>query len=497
MTRTVFLWVLWSFITVLVAGTAVARLYVAGDRTVLLPGQTAGVHHQIEIACDTCHTSAPFACVGKVRKDLNKTCVECHKAELKAANDSHPIKKFTNPRKAAYWEKVDARFCTTCHEEHRPEVTLPGMLTLAGDYCVACHSEGEQDIRVDRVSHAGLTYDTCATAGCHNFHDNKALYEDFLVKNAGQPWLAEDPVHALEAKRRHAHAASEPDPAANKALIMAPAAERTEDIVLSWSASGHAAGDVGCAACHAPKAKTQAEAEAAWTAQPGEEICASCHEAERKSFSIGRHGMRRHPGTAKPRTVQAAFKNIGWKDPPETVLAVFEALLEDPAPPPSMTTDEARVPLHGDASGGTVTCNTCHAPHEQNIAKAAVDACLGCHDDGHSRAYKSSPHFALWEQEMAGSVQPGQGVSCATCHLPKEETSRGIVTNHNQNDTLRPNEKMIRPVCMECHGLAFAIDALADPALIANNFTGKPTRHIESIDWAVNRVNRPGTGANQ
>ena len=35
------------------------------------------------------------------------------------------------------------------------------------------------------------------------------------------------------------------------------------------------------------------------------------------------------------------------------------------------------------------------------------------------------------------------------------------LVQHNQNDGLQPNEKMIRPVCMSCHGLGFSIDALA------------------------------------
>jgi hypothetical protein len=43
---------------------------------------------------------------------------------------------------------------------------------------------------------------------------------------------------------------------------------------------------------------------------------------------------------------------------------------------------------------------------------------------------------------------------------------------------------MIRPVCMNCHGLGFSIDALADPALINNNFSGQPSIHIESMDMA-------------
>lgn len=495
MTRTVLLWVAWSFLTVLIAGAAAARLYVTGDRTVLLPGQTAGVHHQIEIACDTCHTSTPFASVDKVRNDINKTCITCHEDELKAANDSHPVKKFKNPRKAAYWEKVDARFCTTCHEEHRPEVTLPGMVTLPGDYCVACHSEGEQDVRVDRPSHAGLTYDTCATAGCHNFHDNKALYEDFLVKNADQPWLSDIPVHGLEATLHRPR--TDWSPSLYLARVNAPESEQREDLVLAWAGSAHAPGDVGCEACHAPGKTAANEIAASWTSRPGEAACAGCHKAEGKSFSLGRHGMRRHPDAAKPRSAQTALKRLGWTDPPESVLAVFESLLTDPGPPGAMTTDEALVTLQHDAAGKTLTCATCHDPHAQDVSYAAVEACLGCHDDTHSRAYRTSPHYALWQQELTGALPPGRGVSCATCHMPKEEKSGGIVTNHNQNDTLRPNEKMIRPVCMECHSLAFAIDALADPGLITTNFTGKPVRHVESIDWAVNRVNRPGTGANQ
>ena len=81
--------------------------------------------------------------------------------------------------------------------------------------------------------------------------------------------------------------------------------------------------------------------------------------------------------------------------------------------------------------------------------------------------------------------------------MPQTEKGGKVLTNHNQNDTLRPNEKMIRATCMSCHGLGFAIDALADPALIANNFSGQPMRHVESIDWALKRVEQPATDANQ
>ena len=158
MSRNALLWMLWSLLTFIGAGAVFAALYIGGDRTVLLPGQTAGAHHQLEIACETCHTSDPFDSQATVRKDINKTCTTCHKDELKEADDSHPKKKFTNPRMASYWEKIDGRFCTSCHSEHQPEITLPMMVTLQGDYCVACHSEGEQDAehRAGCAHHRGI-----------------------------------------------------------------------------------------------------------------------------------------------------------------------------------------------------------------------------------------------------------------------------------------------------------------------------------------------------
>jgi hypothetical protein len=63
---------------------------------------------------------------------------------------------------------------------------------------------------------------------------------------------------------------------------------------------------------------------------------------------------------------------------------------------------------------------------------------------------------------------------------------------HNQNDNLRPNEKMVRGVCGHCHGLPFTLDALADPALVAGNFKGRPSVHIESIEWAQRRTKERG-----
>jgi hypothetical protein len=59
-----------------------------------------------------------------------------------------------------------------------------------------------------------------------------------------------------------------------------------------------------------------------------------------------------------------------------------------------------------------------------------------------------------------------------------------IVVEHNQSATFAPNSKMIRPACLHCHGLGFALDALADRDLITRNFDGKPGVHVQSMDLA-------------
>ncbi len=495
--RIYILWAVWLAVSIAAAAYGAKSIYLTGDRTVFLPGETTGVHHQFEVACETCHTNDKFDDVSSVRKDLNKTCVTCHKDELKASNDSHPRKKFTNPRMAAYWEKIDGRFCTSCHAEHLPAETLAGMLTIPADYCVACHSEGDQDVRVNRASHVGLTFDTCASSGCHNYHDNRALYEDFLVKHGNDPWLSEDPVLEAAALARNRPRGSADEIETYLASLDDSPVEYDAQIDHDWAASAHAAADVDCASCHAPEAENATEIEASWVEAPGEAVCADCHRAEAKTFAVGRHGMRRHPEIAKPRDAERALKDLGLSDPPEKLVSLLETYLADPAPPPQMSTKEARIALRDEAHGQNLTCNTCHKPHAQDLTFAAVDACLTCHDDEHSTAYKSSPHFDLWSGELVGDLPVGSGVTCATCHMPKSEKAEKAVSNHNQNDTLRPNEKMIRPVCMSCHGLSFAIDALADPNLVTNNFSGTPIRQIESIGWALNRVEQPDTEANQ
>lgn len=501
------LWLIWAIATVLAGGALAAVMYVGGPRDALLIGETTGAHHQIEMACDACHAADAFASPKKTAKKMNKACLACHKDELNLSNDSHPVKKFRDPRNADIREKLDALYCHTCHAEHKPEITRTSAVTLPMDYCSACH----EDVYKNRPSHEGYGFETCASAGCHNFHDNTALYEEFLVKHAGKPEVAETPVQPGSAASRApkpvsvALASYDPkaeltaylttledvpdDPAAEAerqlSLVLgtddaiAPDAHLTMDAVAKWAGSGHALAGVNCAGCHAPKAEGIDAITADWVESPDLKTCQSCHREQAKTFTEGRHGMRRHPKLAKPRKRP--------KDGPEALLA---KLFHDAPLEPITVADSRLTTLKPEASHLEIgNCNTCHKPHEIDLRVAAVDACADCHDDSHTRAYFTSPHYALWQAELAGAA-PGSGVACADCHMPKIEGRSADFTTHNQNANLRPNEKMIRTVCMSCHSLEFAIDALADPDLVESNFNGRSATHIESVDWALKRVKK-------
>ena len=482
------LWVLCVAGTLLAVATAGTRMVVGGERDLLLVGHTTAAHRQIELACETCHAAPAFASSAVAAEALNETCRNCHEDELLAAADSHPRKLFRAPRMAVYRQQMDALQCTTCHLEHRPEITRAGGVTVAPDFCAACHSQGDQDIRAARASHAGLTFDTCASAGCHNYHDNRALYEDFLTTHGDAPWLAPAPVHRLSALRREAM--QELVSASRSAVAaVAPPAALVGPIVDEWAGSAHSASEVNCAACHAP-AMASAEAslaalEAQWIDAPDTTACTDCHDDEAATFARGRHGMRQHPAIAKPRDPLQGLEAIGLRS---VVPDAVAAWIADAPLPTHMTVAETRLPMRAEAASEVLDCGTCHRPHAVDVERAAVAACASCHDDVHSRAYLASAHYTLWQAEIAGEAAPGSGVSCATCHMAKARRRGAVVASHNQNEILRPSTKMIRPVCLDCHGLRFAIDALADTELVASNFQGKPDVHVESITWAMQRL---------
>ncbi len=465
MGRNATFWTIWAIATLAGGAVLVAGMFYGGkSRASLLIGNTSSGHHQIELACNACHTKAFGS-----KDDMQSACVRCHGEDLKVSKDSHPKKKFTDPRNADRLEKLAATECITCHTEHKPEITHSMGVTLPTDYCALCH----EDVGKDRPSHKGLAFSTCADAGCHNYHDNRAIYEDFLEKHANQSDIAEKPIVALKAEPPKVE--SDRPPITQLDAADAPPAHHGDGTIANdWLATAHARSGVNCSGCHAVGAKGAADIAAKWTSKPDHAACKTCHQLEVKTFTQGRHGMRLADG------LLAETKGL---------LGLFK---DKPLSP--MRPELARLPMQSKVADKTLTCRTCHAAHSFNTAKSEVEACMSCHNDNHTKAYIGSPHHKLLLAEQTGAGAKGSGVSCATCHMPREthedpETyEERLLVTHNQNANLRPNEKMIRSVCMSCHGLGFSIDSLADRSLIERNFTGRPSVRVESIQWVMNRL---------
>lgn len=415
-------------------GVYLAFALVKEDGKTFLPGETTHGHHQIELACSSCHTE-PFASSDA----LQSACERCHAEELRRGKDSHPKSKFTDPRNAARVEVLDAQRCVTCHVEHRPEWVASAGVTLPKDFCRACH----EDVADERESHRGMAFDTCASVGCHNFHDNRALYEDFVAKHLDEPVLHDPAIVPLRTgtyeERSKARIADAPESVPN-----------FEHIVAEWSKSVHSFAGVTCTGCHRdPDVK---DGEASFRLQASSTRCGDCHEEELAGFTTGKHGMR-------------------------SAVSL-----------PPLRPREARLPMHASAHERELTCTSCHDAHRSDVRTAASDACLTCHSDDHSLAYRGSPHGLAWELERAGVLAPGGGVSCATCHLPRVMQGEMVRVEHNQNENLRPREKMLRDVCLNCHGLSFAIDALADDDLVRSNFTGAPRETVRTPEMVRSRL---------
>ena len=421
-------WAAFIVVNALIAGFFAASLTARPSpiKAALLPGETTHGHYQIELACSACH-DASSAASASADDVMNDACVRCHGEQLRDADDTHPARKFNDPVHADLLATLDAQSCLSCHAEHVPERTTAMGLTMPVDYCWHCH----QDVGDSRPSHVGMTHDTCATAGCHNYHDNRALYEKFLDNHYGQPDLL--------AEFTRLELTSVAPPAAPPAAAHPAGLDIAPEILSDWSADAHAAAGVNCGGCHGGD-----DVDQPWTDSVSLETCGGCHQRQSGSFVQGRHGMRLSP-------------DLGVELSPMT---------------PAM----ARLPMHADAAHRELTCNACHSGHRFDTAFAAADACLQCHADDHSLAWRDTAH--------AGS---DVGVTCATCHMPRTESDDGTVwVNHNQNTTLRPNETMARQVCLDCHGLEFSLSSLADVDAARSCYAAAPDHRIESVQMAHN-----------
>jgi len=431
------IWI-WLMLTVFLTGFYYERL-TGNDRTSFLPGAATDGHYQIISDCKLCHGDG-----FEDAEVLQKSCMSCHGKELKAVNDSHPKKKFTDPRNVDRIEIVDARYCVTCHVEHRPGRTGNMGVTMPEDFCILCHKE----VAKKRKSHAGMEFNTCASAGCHNYHDNKALYEEYLVKHGNESAQLSKQVVVEKTLNQYFTSLDEKY---RKSLTIDKQDSKIDridpKIFDQWQKSRHAATGVNCSSCHTHKNE--------WKNHVDMKACSNCHELEVLGFESGKHGM------------MLSASNI------------------------TVSVATSRLKPKSNKNKDHLNCTSCHDGHNFNTEYAAIDACLNCHEDEHSKNFKKTKHYATWLNSKNGTLDSNAGVTCATCHLPRKIVSQnGIdrtLVQHNQNENLEPNEKMIRSVCMNCHGLKFSLESLADNELIKSNFNGIPKIKNKGFEMALER----------
>ncbi len=433
-------WLVWIGALIALTIWITIRLNRDNDPTaqlIFLPGPSTNGHHQIIQNCTACHNP-----VGGI--DQNK-CLTCHGTELEIAQDSHPRKKFTDPRNADRLQGLDALACITCHTEHQPGITSAMGVTLPVDYCYHCHA----DIGKERASHQGLPFSGCLSNGCHNYHDNRALNESFLAKHLSDKDFIENgtvPQRDFSQQWHQKHPQKTP---LQQLLAVTDSVHQVDKTIIEdWHASGHAQAGVSCADCHQRSADS---AEIPWTPKPNHTNCVRCHSHEVSGWQAGKHGMR-------------------------------TALNLSP-----MTPADARLSMRAEVAHANLNCSSCHSSHRYDTVSAAAESCLTCHADEHSLAWKKSPHAQAWMESNKKSLSTQQaGANCATCHMPRmrddSDNARTFI-EHNQNANLRPREAMVRSSCLHCHGLAFSLDALADDELVRRNFSGLPKQHVPSVDW--------------
>jgi len=230
------------------------------------------------------------------------------------------------------------------------------------------------------------------------------------------------------------------------APVSAATEQEVQSIVKQWESSAHALNDINCSSCH------QSEETKAFVANPNYESCQSCHENSVDTFLLGKHGIR---------------------------------LLEGMDP---LTPSIAQIPMKHDAFDKQMTCNACHNVHTINTMQASVDACLTCHNDNHSLNYENSKHAQVVFAKQSSLPRPGdEMVTCATCHLPRVGKKKGeeIVfagVNHNNTYTLKPRNRMVGEVCMNCHGVEYSYNSIFDDELVEANFDRPPTLEHQSFD---------------
>lgn len=174
-------------------------------------------------------------------------------------------------------------------------------------------------------------------------------------------------------------------------------------------------GGIGCESCHGDatehmrtKGKAAVLNPRKLAADRRDSVCLQCHlEGETAAYRLGHSLATYRPGDALFDSV-AYFVHQGEVGPGGRATSQYEALLESACKR---------------ASGGRMTCTTCHDPHTSETTATAAERvayyrtkCLSCHTGA---KFQTAHH----------PEQP----DCATCHMPRsksEDIAHEQVTDH-------------------------------------------------------------------
>ena len=316
-----------------------------------------------------------------------------------------------------------------------------------------------------------MAFNTCNSAGCHKFHDNRALYEDFLAKHLDEPANTEQ-APQLRARNFREVAAEWPGYPVDRFPLKR-------------------ANRCRCAArIHA--------------------VARGRRRLARDGARAFRRELQRLPqgGEGRRRSMGEAPRPQGVRDLPRARDQRLSRRQARHAARRRLSADDA-------AAARASRCTPKRGDNRARMRELSLGAPLR-YEESRGRSVRRLPprraHASLRAlaalraveeraRRRGASRQRASRARAATCRAKsiasREPARSAILVQHNQNDNLRPNEKMIRPVCMSCHGLGYSIDALADSEARREQLP-RPAPHArEELDMVAQRSEGAGGEASE
>jgi len=405
------------------------------------------------VTCQSCHTphggQSDFLLIQDNGVDEN--CVACHEVATPGFNASpgehHPLHAALTPEArdaVTTWHPdlagADALSCRSCHAMHDSKSADQLLVQPLEDsgLCLSCHTsfdsitESAHDLRVsapEEKNIAGHTADqTGQCSACHMVHRSARDSDEVATIDAAS---------GLNQRCTTCHAAGECGESAGGLTLHHPAGDATDA--------------VHCMRCHNPHDTTHPR----FLRASPKAVCAECHAEQTERLSGG-HTFSTRPElrNALDRTAdeagQCGFCHsvhqangpmlwVATPDAPPTADAFCttchrqDGVAGEMIPPPMRHPRDVAGPAGAasvlplfDAGGqvasdGAIACATCHDPHGDANASAALlrgegqSVCLTCHTQ--MAAVTDSPHGA---KSLAAAAQEAQPIvdpaSCGPCH---------------------------------------------------------------------------------